>query len=45
MKEHNKKTKKAIPLNVEEVSKPQTPCREELFCENACKLSEKARKR
>jgi hypothetical protein len=45
MKEHNRKAKKTIPLKVDEVLTPQIPCREEFFCENACKLSEKARKR
>jgi hypothetical protein len=45
MKENNRNTKKTIPLNVEEVSKLQTLCREELFCENASKLSEYMRKR
>jgi hypothetical protein len=32
-KEHNRKAKKTIPLKTEEVSEPQTPCHEELFCE------------
>jgi hypothetical protein len=41
MKEHKRKAKKTIPLKIEEVSKLQTPWHEELFYENACKLSEK----
>jgi hypothetical protein len=44
MKEHNRKAKKTTPLKIEEVSELQTPRHEELFCENACKLSEKVRK-
>jgi hypothetical protein len=42
MKEDNKKPKKAIPSKIKKVSKLQTLCREELFCENACKISEKS---
>jgi hypothetical protein len=44
-KEHNRKTKKAIPSKIEKVSKLQTLCREKLFCEDASKTSEKARER
>jgi hypothetical protein len=40
MKEDNRKTKKTIPLKIEEVLEVQT-----LFCKNASKTSEKARKR
>jgi hypothetical protein len=45
MKEDNRKTKKTIPLKIEEVLEVQTLCCEELFCKNASKTSEKARKR
>jgi hypothetical protein len=40
-KHDNKRTKKAIPLKIEEVLKLRTLCREMLFCENASKSSEK----
>jgi hypothetical protein len=45
MKEDNRKPKKAVPSKIEKVLELQTLCREELFCEDASKTSEKSRKR
>jgi hypothetical protein len=45
MKEDNRKPKKAVPSKIEKVLELQTLCREELFCEDASKTSEKERKR
>jgi hypothetical protein len=44
MKEDNIKPKEAVPSKIEKVSELQTLCREELFCEDVSKTSEKARK-
>jgi hypothetical protein len=45
MEEDNKKPKEAVPSKIEKVLELQTLCREELFCEDASKNSEKTRKR
>jgi hypothetical protein len=44
-KDDNKRTKKEIPSKIEKAWKLQTLYHEELFCEDANKSSEKARKR
>jgi hypothetical protein len=44
MEEDNKKPKEAVPSKIEKILELQTLSREELFCEDASKSSEKVRK-